>query len=125
MGITLDAFQHLLDEIAGLDLGSLHIECRTMARERSCEKPARPSRGESLLPLHEGELQQLLAHAIEELRENEQQVLALYYYEELTMKEAGAVLGVGESRVSQIHSLAVPACGPSSPSHLRMAAVVK
>jgi RNA polymerase sigma factor for flagellar operon FliA len=30
-----------------------------------------------------------------------------YYFEELTMKEVGAVLGIGESRVSQIHSLAV------------------
>jgi len=34
-------------------------------------------------------------------------VLALYYYEELTMKEVGAALGIGESRVSQIHSLAM------------------
>ncbi len=34
-------------------------------------------------------------------------MLAFYYFEELTMKEVGAVLGIGESRVSQIHSLAV------------------
>jgi RNA polymerase sigma factor for flagellar operon FliA len=34
-------------------------------------------------------------------------VLALYYKQDLTMKEIGRVLGVGESRVSQIHSLAV------------------
>jgi RNA polymerase sigma factor for flagellar operon FliA len=34
-------------------------------------------------------------------------VLALYYFEELTMKEVGEVLGVGESRVSQIHSQAL------------------
>ncbi len=39
--------------------------------------------------------------------EREQQVWPLYYQEELTMKEVGAVLGVGESRVSQIHSMAV------------------
>jgi len=49
----------------------------------------------------------LLIRAIEELSEKEQQVLSFYYYEELTMKEIGAVLGVGESRVSQIHSLAL------------------
>ena len=49
----------------------------------------------------------MLATAIAELPEREQQVLALYYQEELTMKEVGAVLGVGESRVSQIHSMAV------------------
>jgi len=41
------------------------------------------------------------------LPERERQVLALYYYEELTMKEAGIILGLGESRVSQIHSMAV------------------
>jgi RNA polymerase sigma factor FliA len=34
-------------------------------------------------------------------------VLVLHYFEELTMKEVGMVLGVGESRVSQIHSMAV------------------
>ena len=51
--------------------------------------------------------EQMLADAIAQLPKREQQVLALYYQEELTMKEVGAVLGVGESRVSQIHSVAV------------------
>ena len=37
----------------------------------------------------------------------EQQVLELYYFKGLTMKQVGGVLGVGESRVSQIHSMAV------------------
>lgn len=48
-----------------------------------------------------------VAHAIGALPERERQVLSLYYFEELTMKEVGAVLGVGESRVSQIHSQAL------------------
>jgi RNA polymerase sigma factor for flagellar operon FliA len=48
-----------------------------------------------------------LAEAIELLPENERKVLTLYYYEELTMKEVGEVLEVGESRVSQIHSSAL------------------
>ncbi len=52
-------------------------------------------------------MKDLLARVIAELPHKEQQVLALYYFEELTMKEVGAVLGIGESRVSQIHSLAV------------------
>jgi RNA polymerase sigma factor for flagellar operon FliA len=52
-------------------------------------------------------MKQILANAIEELPQKEQQVLVLYYYQELTMKQVGAVLGVGESRVSQIHSVAV------------------
>jgi len=53
------------------------------------------------------EMKQLLVRVIEELPDKERQVLALYYYEELTMKEVGSVLGIGESRVSQIHSMAV------------------
>lgn len=47
-----------------------------------------------------------LAAAIEDLPEREKLVLSLYYQEELNLKEIGAVLGVSESRVSQIHSQA-------------------
>ena len=47
-----------------------------------------------------------LAEAIEGLPEREKLVLSLYYQEELNLKEIGAVLGVSESRVSQIHSQA-------------------
>jgi RNA polymerase sigma factor for flagellar operon FliA len=53
------------------------------------------------------ERQRLLARLIDGLPERERQVLALYYLEELTMREVGQVLGVTESRVSQLHSSAV------------------
>jgi len=53
------------------------------------------------------EMIELLAKYIDTLNEKERQVIALYYYEELTLKEIGAVLGVTESRVSQIHSKAM------------------
>ena len=48
-----------------------------------------------------------MASALEDLDEKEKQVVTFYYLEELTMKEVGAVLGVGESRVSQIHAVAL------------------
>jgi RNA polymerase sigma factor for flagellar operon FliA len=51
-------------------------------------------------------LRQGLAKAIGSLPERERLVLALYYDEELNLKEIGLVLGVSESRVSQIHSQA-------------------
>ena len=57
--------------------------------------------------LERRELTILLARAIEKLPERERVILALYYHEELTMKEVGKVLGVNESRVSQIHSKAI------------------
>lgn len=53
------------------------------------------------------ELKQNLAEAIDQLTERERLVITLYYYEELTLKEIGAVLDVSESRVSQIHSAAL------------------
>lgn len=51
-------------------------------------------------------LKQSLARAITQLPEREQLVLSLYYDEELNLKEIGQILGVSESRVSQIHSQA-------------------
>ena len=64
----------------------------------------------SLSPLEElgnAEHRRNLASAIEKLPERERQVIALYYVEELTMKEIGEVLGVTESRVSQLRSQAI------------------
>lgn len=61
-------------------------------------------------PLHALALKQrraVLAAIVDGLPESERTVLSLYYYEELTMKEIGAVLEVSESRVSQIHSAAL------------------
>lgn len=46
----------------------------------------------------------LLESAISDLPEQERQVLTLYYYEELMLKEIGKIMGVSESRVSQIHT---------------------
>jgi RNA polymerase sigma factor for flagellar operon FliA len=53
------------------------------------------------------ELQLVVAGAIPKLPVRLQQILALYYQEECTLKEIGAVLGVTESRVSQLHTEAV------------------
>ncbi len=53
------------------------------------------------------EVKEILAEAIERLPEREKTVIALYYYEGLTLKEIGQVLGVTESRVSQLHTKAV------------------
>lgn len=57
--------------------------------------------------LENTERQQLLAAAIERLPERERQAVALYYLEELTMKEIGQVMDVTESRVSQLCTQAV------------------
>lgn len=61
----------------------------------------------SLMPEHQtavGQFVDKLAGAIESLPQKEAVLLSLYYYEELTMKEVALVLGLTESRVSQVHS---------------------
>ncbi|MDE2088107.1 MAG: sigma-70 family RNA polymerase sigma factor, partial [Xanthomonadaceae bacterium] len=55
---------------------------------------------------HSG-MREALVQAIVELPEREQLVMSLYYEQELNLKEIGAVLGVSESRVCQIHGQAV------------------
>ena len=53
------------------------------------------------------ELKEALGEAIARLPEREKLVVTLYYYEELTLREIGEVLGVTESRVSQLHTKAI------------------
>ena len=57
--------------------------------------------------MHKDDMQRLLSEAIAGLPERERLVMALYYDEELNLREIGAVMGVSESRVSQIHSQAI------------------
>jgi len=57
--------------------------------------------------LDETDLRETLAEAIARLPEREKLVITLYYYEELTLREIGEVLGVTESRISQLHTKAV------------------
>jgi RNA polymerase sigma factor FliA len=57
--------------------------------------------------LAQTELKEALGEAIARLPEREKLVVTLYYYEELTLREIGEVLGVTESRVSQLHTKAV------------------
>jgi RNA polymerase sigma factor FliA len=57
--------------------------------------------------LASSEIKDRLTEAVASLPEREQLVVALYYYENLTLREIGEVLGVTESRVSQLHTKAV------------------
>lgn len=57
--------------------------------------------------LNHSEAVRIIAEAIERLPRNERTAVSLYYYEELTMKEIGDVMGYTESRVSQLHTKAV------------------
>jgi RNA polymerase sigma factor for flagellar operon FliA len=107
MELSLPAFRRLLAEIKGLDLFALDAESGA-ARPHAGGRDVADTRQEGAYQhCLRHEMHRQLTSAIARLPRQEQQVLALYYYEELTMKDIGKLLGVGESRVSQIHSMAV------------------
>jgi RNA polymerase sigma factor for flagellar operon FliA len=68
------------------------------------EDPGAPDPSRSL---DVGDMKDRIADAIARLPEREKLVIALYYYENLTLREIGEVLGVTESRISQLHTKAV------------------
>jgi RNA polymerase sigma factor FliA len=108
LNLELREFQQLLTELDGLEVGSLHIESPWDGKDEDlCDYLPNAPEDTPFFRCVRSEMKELLARAVGALPEKEQQVLTLYYFEELTMKEVGAVLGIGESRVSQIHSLAV------------------
>ena len=59
------------------------------------------------MKIEEAEAKKILADAISKLSDRERMVITLYYYEELTSKEIGKILGVSDSRVSQLHTKAI------------------
>ena len=110
MGVSLGQFHRLLGELRGLELGSLQEVAMTTEDGLERDHASRLAAPEASSPLalcSGQERRARLEEALRRLPEKERLVLALYYYEELTMKEVGEVLAVGESRVSQIHSMAL------------------
>src|ERR1700683_2004880 len=105
--IDLAAYQQLLGELKGLEIGTLHSErSEDSGEEELVYLPNRPEDDPLFRYLH-AEMRERLIEAIGDLPERERLVMTLYYYEETTMKEIGLLLGVVESRVSQIHASAV------------------
>ena len=108
MGLSLRELHHLVNEIRGLEIGSLQCESYEDGQETDlAQNIAGPPDQDPLTLCLAGERKERLQKAIAHLPEREQQVLMLYYQQELTMREVGQRMGVGESRVSQIHTLAV------------------
>jgi RNA polymerase sigma factor FliA len=107
IGLSLSEFQQLLGELRGLDLGSLQAQAEDNGGEDASVAVATRLDEDPFQLTLRTEMRALLTEAIEELDAKERQVLGLYYLEELTMKEVGVLLDIGESRVSQIHTAAL------------------
>jgi RNA polymerase sigma factor for flagellar operon FliA len=110
VGITVEELEDSLTDISRSAIGALdelwsvsgegdQVSLLDTLEDTGSVKPAEA--------LDEVEVKETLADAISRLPEREKIVVTLYYYEELTLREIGEVLGVTESRVSQLHTKAV------------------
>jgi len=110
IGVTLEELDESLTDISRSSIAALdelwsvsdagdQVSLIDTIEDQSGARPAEA--------LDETETKELLADAISRLPEREKLVITLYYYEELTLREIGEVLGVTESRVSQLHTKAV------------------
>jgi RNA polymerase sigma factor for flagellar operon FliA len=102
-------FYRLLDHVRGAVLVSLD-ETRTSDGEEQgtlADHLADPTAPDLEARLEEEQQRNVLLQTIDLLPEQERLVVALYYYEHLTLKEIGRTLGISESRVSQVHTRAM------------------
>lgn len=106
LGLSVAEYRNLLTDLRGLSVTDLDEDDEAASGVWAQQVLDDPQRA-PLAEYERAELRELLAKQIDRLPLRERQVIALYYVEELTMKEVGAVLQLTESRVSQIHTQAM------------------
>lgn len=104
LNVSLEETKELLKKSSVVALISLddYLEQNHEVNFNSAASPETPEN-----QYDQRELKQMLVEAIEKLSEKEKKVITLYYFEDLTLKEISSIMGVSESRISQIHSKAV------------------
>lgn len=105
LGVAEAEYDRMLDQLRSAELATIRQHNTGDGRaalEVEIDSAEWPS-----ARLERQELRELLAGAVAELPERERHILALYYEEELTLAEIGEVIGVGESRVSQLRTQAI------------------
>ncbi|MFZ0565103.1 MAG: FliA/WhiG family RNA polymerase sigma factor [Chlamydiales bacterium] len=109
LGVTEEEYEELLLRVRPAVLIPLNSEVFYGDEENATllERIADTKAETSFEIANKKEVAHLLEEAISNLPEQERKVLTLYYYEELMLKEIGKIMGVSESRVSQIHTKAL------------------
>ena len=111
LGVTVDEFQESLARITGSSVVALDelwtVSDASGDQVSLLDTIEDPRAVDPAAEVDTTDMKDRLAGAIAALPEREKLVVALYYYENLTLREIGDVLGVTESRVSQLHTKAV------------------
>jgi RNA polymerase sigma factor for flagellar operon FliA len=104
MGLELNEYHKILQDATGCRIFS-YEDPGTLGEENFAQQLRQPN--QPLENLQKSDFKVGLADAIKGLPERERLVMALYYDEELNLREIGDILGVSESRVCQIHGQAL------------------
>ncbi len=109
LGLTEEEFEELLFRVRPVVLIPLNAEmgCNEEEKAPVLERIADVNAETGFEVADRNEFSSILEEAITKLPEQERKVLVLYYYEELMLKEIGKIMGVSESRISQIHTKAL------------------
>jgi len=109
LAVSIDEYLTLENEIEPHHLYSIEdlFEMEEGAGSSILDRLVVPGEADPLSEFLKSEEATILERALDSLPEKQRLVLSLYYYEELSMKEVATVLDVSESRVSQIHTLAI------------------
>ena len=109
MKMSRGDFYRLLDHVRGAVLVSLDEGRSGEDQEPNtlADHLPDPNAGDVEARLEEDQTRVVMLRTLDQLPEQERLVVALYYYERLTLKEIGRALGISESRVSQVHTRAM------------------
>ncbi|WP_022852801.1 FliA/WhiG family RNA polymerase sigma factor [Thermodesulfatator atlanticus] len=110
LGVSIEEFHKMLEEtknVSFIDIETIKRKLPDLNEEDIFDLIEDPDQPDPFEDCELKEIRDLLAEAIDDLPEKEKLVLSLYYYEGLTMREIGEILGYTESRISQLHSKAI------------------
>jgi RNA polymerase sigma factor for flagellar operon FliA len=106
LGISIDEYFHLLDETKGIslmDIDAVRKNLPILGEDELYDVLQDESARDPFISVHFAELREILMNALECLPDKGKLLISLYYYEELTMKEIGEIMGYTES-LSQMHT---------------------
>jgi RNA polymerase sigma factor FliA len=106
MGINIDRWRTIMGDLQNLGPVSASTRGNKNDDLPATDFPCAPETQPDSICAHQ-QLRSMLGEAMKTLPERYQQVVMLYHTNEMTMKEIGGVLGINESRVSQIHKAAL------------------
>ncbi len=110
MGLSMEKYYQLLDKtrnISFLDIDVIRKRMPDSSDDDLFDLIADDGESDPFVRMNLQEVKEILVNSIKALPEKERLVVSLYYYEQLTMREIGEIMGYTESRISQMHTKAM------------------